>query len=184
MLRPGLMFLSSKFLNVFFLLCFSVQEVLKTLAVSLSPHDGAASPQPSKPRASPVTGTPDTLASIHLLPSRYRRRPLPLEEMEYIQVRVASCAFQVPNKQNFCAVSDFLLTTFWPVFLGYSEVDRSDKTRQDLMEPLLPKPSSIERLSSVLQPKRTHNNNEINYYVTWNVHTFYHCAECTGSPEQ
>ncbi|XP_040897292.1 28S ribosomal protein S36, mitochondrial isoform X2 [Toxotes jaculatrix] len=33
----------------------------------------------------PVPGTPDTLASIQLLPARYRRRPVTVEEMDYIQ---------------------------------------------------------------------------------------------------
>lgn len=82
----------SEFLNLeFFLLSFSVQEALKTLAVSLSPRSAAASPPLSKPRVPPIAGTPDTLASIHLLPARYRRRPLAVDEMEYIQVRVVSC---------------------------------------------------------------------------------------------
>lgn len=63
----------------------NVQEALKTLAVSLSPRGAAASPPLSKPRVPPIAGTPDTLASIHLLPARYRRRPLAVDEMEYIQ---------------------------------------------------------------------------------------------------
>lgn len=67
------------------------QEALKTLAVSFSPHNSApaaASPPLPRPHVplSPIPGTPDTLASIQLLPARYRRRPLTLDEMDYIQV--------------------------------------------------------------------------------------------------
>lgn len=73
----------------------SAQEALKLLAVSFSPTNtvnlpsASAPPSLSKPH-SPLTllpGTPDTLASVQLLTSRYRRRPVALEEMEYIQVR-------------------------------------------------------------------------------------------------
>lgn len=67
----------------------NVQEALKTVAVNLQQHTpGAPSlPQLSQPRV-PLTlipGTPDTLASIQLLPARYRRRPVAADEMEYIQ---------------------------------------------------------------------------------------------------
>ncbi|XP_029998953.1 alpha-ketoglutarate dehydrogenase component 4 [Sphaeramia orbicularis] len=70
----------------------NVQEALKTLAVNLQQHtsgspSAAALPQLSRPHV-PLTlipGTPDTLASIQLLPARYRRRPLAADEMEYIQ---------------------------------------------------------------------------------------------------
>ncbi|KAF3695616.1 28S ribosomal protein S36, mitochondrial [Channa argus] len=68
----------------------SAQEVLKTLAVNLpqpSEPSTAAPPPLSRPHAplTPVPGTPDTLASVQLLPARYRRRPLTVEEIEYIQ---------------------------------------------------------------------------------------------------
>ncbi|XP_010731510.1 alpha-ketoglutarate dehydrogenase component 4 [Larimichthys crocea] len=71
----------------------NAQEVLKTLAANFSPHNppgspSAAAPPPlSRPNVplTPIPGTPDTLASIHLLPARYRRRPLAVDEMEYIQ---------------------------------------------------------------------------------------------------
>lgn len=69
----------------------NVQEALKTLAVNLPQHNAppsaAASPQLSRPHTPlmPIPGTPDTLASIQLLPARYRRRPLTADEMEYIQ---------------------------------------------------------------------------------------------------
>ncbi|XP_063752951.1 28S ribosomal protein S36, mitochondrial isoform X14 [Eleginops maclovinus] len=33
----------------------------------------------------PISGKADTLASIQLLPARYRRRPMTMEEMDYIQ---------------------------------------------------------------------------------------------------
>lgn len=70
------------------------QEALKTLALNLPQHNAptsaAALPQLSRPHASltPIPGTPDTLASIQLLPARYRRRPLTADEMDYIQVRL------------------------------------------------------------------------------------------------
>ncbi|KAM8760794.1 alpha-ketoglutarate dehydrogenase component 4 isoform 2-T6 [Acanthopagrus schlegelii] len=41
-------------------------------------------PRPHVPLA-PIPGTPDTLASIQLLTARYRRRPMTVDEMEYIQ---------------------------------------------------------------------------------------------------
>ncbi|KAM3610287.1 uncharacterized protein V6R79_001829 [Siganus canaliculatus] len=69
----------------------NVQEALKTLAVSMSPHNvpslSAAPPPLSRPHTplTPIPGTPDTLASIQLLAARYRRRPLTSDEMEYIQ---------------------------------------------------------------------------------------------------
>lgn len=86
-------FLSSLFVT--FPLSFLAQEALKMLAVSFSPHSAAglpsaAAPPPlSKPHVplTPVPGIPDTLASIQLLTARYRRRPLTVDEMEYIQVR-------------------------------------------------------------------------------------------------
>lgn len=68
---------------------------MKSLAVSFSPNNtvdlpSASAPPPlSKPHSplTPLPGTPDTLASVQLLTSRYRRRPLAVDEMEYIQVR-------------------------------------------------------------------------------------------------
>lgn len=70
----------------------NAQEALKTLAV-LPQHNGpgsspaAAPPLISRPHVplTPIPGTPDTLASIQLLPARYRRRPLSADEMDYIQ---------------------------------------------------------------------------------------------------
>lgn len=71
----------------------NVQEALKTLALNFEPHSAQASPaaaappQISRPHVplTPIPGTPDTLASIQLLTARYRRRPLSVDEMEYIQ---------------------------------------------------------------------------------------------------
>ncbi|XP_042276396.1 28S ribosomal protein S36, mitochondrial isoform X2 [Thunnus albacares] len=49
--------------------------------------NAAAPPQLSRSHVplTPIPGTPDTLASINLLPARYRRRPMAVDEMEYIQ---------------------------------------------------------------------------------------------------
>ncbi|XP_029018937.1 28S ribosomal protein S36, mitochondrial [Betta splendens] len=71
----------------------NVQEVLKVLTANLPQHTApsasiAAAPPPlSRPYAplTSVASTPDTLASVQLLPARYRRRPLTLDEMDYIQ---------------------------------------------------------------------------------------------------
>lgn len=69
----------------------NAQEALKTLALNLpqnnAPTSAAASPQLSRLHAplTPIPGAPDTLASIQLLPARYRRRPLTADEMDYIQ---------------------------------------------------------------------------------------------------
>ncbi|KAK7933527.1 hypothetical protein WMY93_004423 [Mugilogobius chulae] len=71
----------------------NVQEALKTLAVNLQQHNtpsapsAAAPPQISRPHVplTPIPGTPDTLASVQLLPARYRRRPLAADEMDFIQ---------------------------------------------------------------------------------------------------
>ncbi|XP_041792840.1 28S ribosomal protein S36, mitochondrial [Chelmon rostratus] len=71
----------------------NAQDVLKTLAANFPPHNAtgshsAAAPPPlSRPHIplTPIPGTADTLASIQLLPARYRRRPLTVDEMEYIQ---------------------------------------------------------------------------------------------------
>ncbi|XP_068422677.1 alpha-ketoglutarate dehydrogenase component 4 [Clinocottus analis] len=65
----------------------NVQETLKLLAVSSPPHSAptpAPSPRPHVPLTL-ISGTPDSLASIQLLPARYRRRPMAAEEMDYIQ---------------------------------------------------------------------------------------------------
>ncbi|XP_013858063.1 alpha-ketoglutarate dehydrogenase component 4 [Austrofundulus limnaeus] len=68
----------------------NAQEVLKMLAVNL-PQQNAPSAAASAPVSSlhvpltPVPGTPDTLASIQQLPARYRRRPMTVDEMDYIQ---------------------------------------------------------------------------------------------------
>ncbi|XP_029367391.1 alpha-ketoglutarate dehydrogenase component 4 [Echeneis naucrates] len=66
----------------------NAQEASKILAVNF-PQDktsplAAAPPLSSKP-ITPIPGTPDTLASIQLLPARYRRRPMTVDEMDYIQ---------------------------------------------------------------------------------------------------
>ncbi|XP_035514463.1 28S ribosomal protein S36, mitochondrial [Morone saxatilis] len=71
----------------------NAQEALKTLAVSLPAQNApgspsAAAPPPlSRPHVplTPLPGTPDTLASIQQLTARYRRRPLTVDEMDYIQ---------------------------------------------------------------------------------------------------
>ncbi|XP_035496377.1 28S ribosomal protein S36, mitochondrial isoform X2 [Scophthalmus maximus] len=69
----------------------NAQEALKILAVNLPQHTAASStsapPSQSRPHVplTPVPGTPDTLASVQLLPARYRRRPLSADEMDYIQ---------------------------------------------------------------------------------------------------
>ncbi|XP_040897290.1 28S ribosomal protein S36, mitochondrial isoform X1 [Toxotes jaculatrix] len=69
----------------------NAQEALKTLAVNFpqhnSPNSSSAPPPLSRAHIplTPVPGTPDTLASIQLLPARYRRRPVTVEEMDYIQ---------------------------------------------------------------------------------------------------
>ncbi len=88
---PELPFINSDF----YLFPFLVQEALKTLAVSSLPHNAQSSPSAAAPPPlsrphvpmTPIPGTPDTLASIQLLTARYRRRPLTVDEMDYIQVR-------------------------------------------------------------------------------------------------
>ncbi|XP_034026537.1 28S ribosomal protein S36, mitochondrial [Thalassophryne amazonica] len=71
----------------------NAQEALKTLAVNVPQHNTPSSPlvtspppvsRPSVP-LTPVPGIPDTLASIQQLPARYRRRPLTVDEIEFIQ---------------------------------------------------------------------------------------------------
>lgn len=72
----------------------NVQEALKTLLVSLpqsSPSPPTAAAAPSNPISRPpgpiarLPGTPDSLATVQELPQRYRRRPMAMEEMDYIQ---------------------------------------------------------------------------------------------------
>ncbi|XP_028312923.1 alpha-ketoglutarate dehydrogenase component 4 [Gouania willdenowi] len=65
----------------------NAQELLKVVAADLPHHAEAAPPSLSRPPVPRTTipGTPDTLASIQLLPARYRRRPLTAHEMDYIQ---------------------------------------------------------------------------------------------------
>ncbi|XP_037114127.1 28S ribosomal protein S36, mitochondrial [Syngnathus acus] len=68
----------------------NAQEGLKTLLVNFSQPNSpsSASPPPqitNRITLPPIAGTPDTLASVQLLPARYRRRPLVVEEMDYIQ---------------------------------------------------------------------------------------------------
>ncbi|KAM8865629.1 alpha-ketoglutarate dehydrogenase component 4 isoform 1-T4 [Synchiropus picturatus] len=64
----------------------NVAEALKSLAVNLPQHN-AAPPQIAKSHVplTPIPGSPDTLASIQVLPARYRRRPMTVEEMDFIQ---------------------------------------------------------------------------------------------------
>ncbi|XP_026199846.1 28S ribosomal protein S36, mitochondrial [Anabas testudineus] len=71
----------------------NVQEALNTLAVNFPQHSAPSSPSAAAPPPlsrphvplTPIPGTPDTLASVQLLPARYRRRPLTVDEMDYIQ---------------------------------------------------------------------------------------------------
>ncbi|XP_010791402.1 alpha-ketoglutarate dehydrogenase component 4 isoform X2 [Notothenia coriiceps] len=63
----------------------NVVEVLKTLVVNTSPHKAPAPPPRPHVPLTPISGTADSLASIQLLPARYRRRPMTVEEMDYIQ---------------------------------------------------------------------------------------------------
>ncbi|XP_054630253.1 28S ribosomal protein S36, mitochondrial [Dunckerocampus dactyliophorus] len=68
----------------------NAQQALKTLAVDFQQHTTPTSPSPPQiPRShvplTPIAGIPDTLASIQVLPARYRRRPMAVEEMDYIQ---------------------------------------------------------------------------------------------------
>lgn len=70
-----------------------VQEALKTLLVTVPQPNSPSLPSASAPpqistrvTLPPIPGTPDTLASVQLLPARYRRRSLVVEEMDYIQV--------------------------------------------------------------------------------------------------
>ncbi|KAJ0019735.1 hypothetical protein NQD34_007304 [Periophthalmus magnuspinnatus] len=71
----------------------NVQEALKTLAVNLQQHNAPSAPSAAAPSQfsrplspfTPIPGTPDTLASVQLLPARYRRRPLSADEMDFIQ---------------------------------------------------------------------------------------------------
>ncbi|CAL8249207.1 unnamed protein product [Merluccius merluccius] len=65
----------------------NAQEALKVLAVTHPQPSLGATPPAARP-AIPFTrlpGSPDTLASIQLVPQRYRRRPMVVEEMDYIQ---------------------------------------------------------------------------------------------------
>ncbi|XP_070760345.1 alpha-ketoglutarate dehydrogenase component 4 [Enoplosus armatus] len=69
----------------------NAQEALKIIAVDFPPHNTPGSPSAPPPLArshvplTPISGTPDTLASIQQLTARYRRRPLTVDEMDYIQ---------------------------------------------------------------------------------------------------
>ncbi|CAK6950687.1 S ribosomal protein S36%2C mitochondrial [Scomber scombrus] len=71
----------------------NAQEALKILTTSLPQHNAPSSPSTAAPPQltrthvplTPIPGTPDTLATINLLPARYRRRPMAMDEMEYIQ---------------------------------------------------------------------------------------------------
>uniref|UniRef100_A0A3P9HYQ3 Mitochondrial ribosomal protein S36 n=1 Tax=Oryzias latipes TaxID=8090 RepID=A0A3P9HYQ3_ORYLA len=74
----------------------NTQEVLKALALNLPQHSSSPS-APAPPQSAPphrpltlVPGVPDSLASIQQMPARYRRRPLTLEEMDYIQVSIVA----------------------------------------------------------------------------------------------
>uniref|UniRef100_A0A8C9W3Q5 Alpha-ketoglutarate dehydrogenase subunit 4 n=1 Tax=Scleropages formosus TaxID=113540 RepID=A0A8C9W3Q5_SCLFO len=71
----------------------NVQEALKIVIAnppetsagshSLRPSAASESRPPEPQRQLP--GTPDTAAAVRDFPQRYRRRPLALEEMDYIQ---------------------------------------------------------------------------------------------------
>ncbi|XP_061585411.1 28S ribosomal protein S36, mitochondrial [Cololabis saira] len=66
----------------------NAQEALKSIGINLPQHNAPSSGPPvSRPHIplTPVPGSPDTLASIQLLPARYRRRAMTADEMEYIQ---------------------------------------------------------------------------------------------------
>ncbi|XP_062310106.1 28S ribosomal protein S36, mitochondrial isoform X1 [Osmerus eperlanus] len=70
----------------------NVSEALKTLVASPpqsspSPPVTAATPPIPRPPGpiARLPGFPDSLATVQELPQRYRRRPLTLEEMNYIQ---------------------------------------------------------------------------------------------------
>nr|XP_046243821.1 28S ribosomal protein S36, mitochondrial isoform X2 [Scatophagus argus] len=71
----------------------NAQEALKMIAISPTSHDAAGPPSAAAPPplsrphvpVTPIPGTPDTLASIQLITARYRRRPLTMDEMEFIQ---------------------------------------------------------------------------------------------------
>lgn len=70
----------------------NVQEALKILAVTILPSPSSLHPSSTPaPLSRPhgpmtlLTGKPDTLANVQELPQRYRRRPVTVEEMDYIQ---------------------------------------------------------------------------------------------------
>uniref|UniRef100_A0A3B5Q3S1 Alpha-ketoglutarate dehydrogenase subunit 4 n=1 Tax=Xiphophorus maculatus TaxID=8083 RepID=A0A3B5Q3S1_XIPMA len=67
----------------------NVQEALKLLGLNVPQHNAPSSASTSSRPQVPLTptlGTPDSLASVQQLPARYRRRPLTLDEMDYIQI--------------------------------------------------------------------------------------------------
>lgn len=67
-----------------------VQDAFKSLNVEMSKSQ-EQQPKPassSVPATTPLNrlpGRPDTIDLVKTLPQKYRRRPVPLEEMEYIQ---------------------------------------------------------------------------------------------------
>ncbi|KAF7660819.1 hypothetical protein LDENG_00274490 [Lucifuga dentata] len=68
----------------------NAQEVLKTVSDNFQQYNAPSAPaaavQPLLSRPlTPISGIQDTLASIQLLPARYRRRPMTVDEMDYIQ---------------------------------------------------------------------------------------------------
>uniref|UniRef100_A0A8C5C101 Uncharacterized protein n=1 Tax=Gadus morhua TaxID=8049 RepID=A0A8C5C101_GADMO len=72
----------------------NASEAIQVLAVNMAqqspPNSMSVGTTPPYRPAVPFTrlpGSPDTLASIKLVPQRYRRRPMVVEEMEYIQNR-------------------------------------------------------------------------------------------------
>lgn len=83
---------------------FSAQEALKMAFASIPDTSPSThSPVPSvalgsRPPEAPrqVPGTPDSAATVRDLPQRYRRKPLALDEMDYIQVRAVSIERHVP----------------------------------------------------------------------------------------
>ncbi|XP_042190841.1 28S ribosomal protein S36, mitochondrial [Callorhinchus milii] len=68
----------------------SVQEALKSLNMEMPESQGqhpkaSSSPVPASTPVNRLPGRPDTIDLVKALPQKYRRRPVPLEEMEYIQ---------------------------------------------------------------------------------------------------
>ncbi|KAL2087690.1 hypothetical protein ACEWY4_016518 [Coilia grayii] len=68
----------------------NVEEMLKSAVnISVAPNSPITSTtrstQSQIPSVHPLSGPPDSVASVRALPAKYRRRMLVVEEMEYIQ---------------------------------------------------------------------------------------------------